>query len=121
MSSTASRVAQPTGAGTRERQERALEILQFKLDVLWSMLDAIEQPTPTTCRTRTAMMRGPQTRRPRLDASVSPMFRLQFEPAQDGWVLLYPEGMVRLNEPAAEILRRCDGQPRLGGELDRGP
>jgi len=26
---------------TREQQERALEILQFKLDLLWSMLDAI--------------------------------------------------------------------------------
>lgn len=25
-------------------------------------------------------------------------------------MLLYPEGMVRLNTPAAEILRRCDGQ-----------
>ena len=40
---------------------------------------------------------------------MDPMFRLQFEPAQDSWVLLYPEGMVRLNLPAAEILRRCDG------------
>lgn len=28
---------------TRRQQERALEILQFKLDVLWSMLDAIEK------------------------------------------------------------------------------
>jgi pyrroloquinoline-quinone synthase len=28
-------------SSTRARQERALEILQFKLDVLWSMLDAI--------------------------------------------------------------------------------
>lgn len=28
---------------TRAQQERALEILQFKLDVLWSMLDAIEK------------------------------------------------------------------------------
>jgi pyrroloquinoline quinone biosynthesis protein D len=37
------------------------------------------------------------------------MFRLQFEPAQESWVLLYPEGMVKLNTPAAEILRRCDG------------
>jgi pyrroloquinoline quinone biosynthesis protein D len=37
------------------------------------------------------------------------MYRLQFEPAQDSWVLLYPEGMVRLNGPASEILRRCDG------------
>ncbi|HEY7804436.1 MAG TPA: pyrroloquinoline quinone biosynthesis peptide chaperone PqqD [Orrella sp.] len=35
--------------------------------------------------------------------------RLQFEQAQDAWVLLYPEGMVQLNTSAAEILRRCDG------------
>ena len=27
---------------TREQQQRALEILQFKLDVLWSMLDAMQ-------------------------------------------------------------------------------
>ena len=31
---------------TRARQERALAILQFKLDVLWSMLDAIERAYP---------------------------------------------------------------------------
>jgi pyrroloquinoline-quinone synthase len=31
---------------TREQQEYALEILQFKLDVLWSMLDAIERAYP---------------------------------------------------------------------------
>ncbi|HAT33338.1 MAG TPA: pyrroloquinoline quinone biosynthesis protein C [Janthinobacterium sp.] len=31
---------------TRPLQERALEILQFKLDVLWSMLDAIEKAHP---------------------------------------------------------------------------
>ena len=31
---------------TRQQQERALEILQFKLDVLWSMLDAIEKAYP---------------------------------------------------------------------------
>jgi pyrroloquinoline quinone biosynthesis protein D len=41
---------------------------------------------------------------------VATMFRLQFEPAQGSWVLLYPEGMVKLNTPAAEILRRCDGR-----------
>jgi pyrroloquinoline quinone biosynthesis protein D len=40
---------------------------------------------------------------------LAPMYRLQWEPAQDAWVLLYPEGLVRLNPPAAEILRRCDG------------
>ena len=37
-------------------------------------------------------------------------FRLQFEPAQDCHVLLYPEGMVKLNQSSAEILKRCDGQ-----------
>jgi pyrroloquinoline quinone biosynthesis protein D len=36
-------------------------------------------------------------------------FRLQFEPAQSAWVLLYPEGMVKLSPTAAEILRRIDG------------
>jgi pyrroloquinoline-quinone synthase len=30
----------------RTRQERALAILQFKLDILWSMLDAIERAYP---------------------------------------------------------------------------
>jgi pyrroloquinoline quinone biosynthesis protein D len=36
-------------------------------------------------------------------------FRLQWEDAQQCFVLLYPEGMVRLNQSAGEILRRCDG------------
>jgi len=32
---------------TRAQQERALEILKFKLDILWAMLDAIEKAYPT--------------------------------------------------------------------------
>lgn len=32
--------------GTRERQQRALQILQFKLEILWAMLDAIERAFP---------------------------------------------------------------------------
>jgi pyrroloquinoline quinone biosynthesis protein D len=36
-------------------------------------------------------------------------FRMQWEEAQQAHVLLYPEGMVRLNQSAAEILKRCDG------------
>jgi pyrroloquinoline quinone biosynthesis protein D len=36
-------------------------------------------------------------------------FRLQWEPAQSAHVLLYPEGMVKLNASAGEILVRCDG------------
>jgi pyrroloquinoline-quinone synthase len=35
---------------TREQQERALEILQFKLDVLWSMNDANGQPPTASTR-----------------------------------------------------------------------
>jgi pyrroloquinoline quinone biosynthesis protein D len=41
---------------------------------------------------------------------IGPGFRLQWEPAQDCHVLLYPEGMVKLNQSAGEILKRCDGQ-----------
>jgi pyrroloquinoline quinone biosynthesis protein D len=41
------------------------------------------------------------------------MYRLQWEEAQQAWVLLYPEGMVRLNGPAAEILKRCNGTTRV--------
>ncbi len=51
-------------------------------------------------------MSTPLPERPRL----ARLFRLQYEPVQTAWVLLYPEGMVKLNESAAEILRRCDGQ-----------
>jgi len=43
-------------------------------------------------------------------ASVAKPFRLQFEEAQDSWVLLYPEGMVKLNRSAGETLARCDGE-----------
>lgn len=40
-------------------------------------------------------------------------FRLQWEKAQQAWVLLYPEGMVRLNGSAGAILNRCDGSRTL--------
>ena len=38
------------------------------------------------------------------------LFRMQWEEAQGAYVLLYPEGMVKLNQSAGEILKRCDGQ-----------
>jgi pyrroloquinoline quinone biosynthesis protein D len=37
-------------------------------------------------------------------------FRLQWEPVQDCHVLLYPEGMVKLNASAGQIMMRCDGR-----------
>jgi pyrroloquinoline quinone biosynthesis protein D len=35
--------------------------------------------------------------------------RLQWEAAQEAHVLLYPEGMVKLNRSAGAIMSRCDG------------
>lgn len=49
-------------------------------------------------------------------------FRLQWEEAQDSYVILYPEGMVKLNPAAGEILSRCDGQRTVAeivGELEQ--
>jgi pyrroloquinoline quinone biosynthesis protein D len=37
-------------------------------------------------------------------------FKRQWEPAQNAHVLLFPEGMIKLNSSAGEILKRCDGQ-----------
>jgi pyrroloquinoline quinone biosynthesis protein D len=49
---------------------------------------------------------------------LSRKFRLQYEPAQDRWVLLYPEGMVLLNPSAAEILKRCTGTASVDDIVD---
>jgi pyrroloquinoline quinone biosynthesis protein D len=43
----------------------------------------------------------------------SPLHRLQWEEAQQKYVILYPEGMVELNHSAAEILKLCDGTRNL--------
>jgi len=45
--------------------------------------------------------------------SVAAMFRLQWEEVQQSWVLLYPEGMVKLNTSAGEILKRLDGEKTM--------
>lgn len=42
--------------------------------------------------------------------AVASQFRLQWEPVQQKHVLLYPEGMVQLNQSAGEIMKRCDGE-----------
>lgn len=39
----------------------------------------------------------------------NPHFRFQWEEAQNCYVLLFPEGMVRLNGGAGEVLSRLDG------------
>ena len=50
------------------------------------------------------------------------LYRLQWEPVQNAYVLLYPEGMIKLNASAGEILARCDGEHELDdiiGELEQ--
>ena len=38
---------------------------------------------------------------------VNPQYRLQFEEAQGCYVLLFPEGLIKLSDSAAAILERC--------------
>jgi len=53
------------------------------------------------------------TLNPDLTITFSPMHRLQWEEAQQKDVILYPEGMVELNQSSAEILKLCDGSRKL--------
>ncbi len=45
-------------------------------------------------------------------------YRLQFEPAQGCHVLLYPEGMIKLNDSASEILQLVDGARSVAAIID---
>lgn len=55
--------------------------------------------------------------RPRLDdvPEIQRHFRMQWEEAQQGYVLLYPEGMVKLSTSAGEIMKRIDGVVSIAG------
>ncbi|MEY4768309.1 MAG: hypothetical protein RL637_948 [Pseudomonadota bacterium] len=48
-----------------------------------------------------------------LPLCLTPGHRLQWEAAQQKYVILYPEGMVELNLSSAEIIKACDGQRRV--------
>ncbi len=45
---------------------------------------------------------------------IAPMFRLQWEEVQDAFVILYPEGMVKLSQSAGETLNHVDGKKSIG-------
>ncbi len=47
-----------------------------------------------------------------------PGYRFQYEPAQKGHVLLYPEGMIKLNESASLIGGLIDGQRNVAAIID---
>ena len=49
--------------------------------------------------------------RPEDVVELNPNFHLRWEEPQQAHVLLYPEGIVKLNQTAASIIQRCtDGQ-----------
>ena len=49
---------------------------------------------------------------------LNPLFLFRWEDTQDSYVLLYPEGVVKLNPTAGEILKRCDGQRTVANLID---
>lgn len=100
-----------------EKQNRMLEILQFKLDILWSMLDAMTmayalQRPPYHTVTDKAAAPDPTGVIMQKTSIVAFRrgYRLQWEAAGRNHVILYPEGMAKLNETAAAILELVDGR-----------
>ena len=49
---------------------------------------------------------------------IAPLYRMQWEEAQNCHVLLYPEGMVKLSGSAGEIMKRIDGKLSIRGILE---
>ena len=53
--------------------------------------------------------------------SLHKQFRFQWEPAQNSFVLLYPEGLIKLEGSAGEIKKRIDGNKTVSeiiGDLE---
>ena len=49
---------------------------------------------------------------------ITPTFRVQWEEAQNCYVVLYPEGMVKLSQSAGEIMKRIDGEKSVIDIID---
>jgi pyrroloquinoline quinone biosynthesis protein D len=45
---------------------------------------------------------------------LAPHHRFQWEEAQESYVILFPEGMVKLHGGAGEVLKRVNGQATVG-------
>jgi pyrroloquinoline quinone biosynthesis protein D len=50
---------------------------------------------------------------------INPLYLLRWEDTQDSYVLLYPEGVVKLNATAGEILKRCTGESSVEDLIDQ--
>lgn len=62
----------------------------------------------------TSMTDDATTRRPRL----SPKARLRWDNVEKRHLLVFPEAALLLNETAAEILKRCDGERTIEQIVD---
>ena len=49
---------------------------------------------------------------------IVPTFRVQWEEVQNCYVVLYPEGMVKLSQSAGEIMKRIDGEQSVIDIID---
>lgn len=45
---------------------------------------------------------------------INPLYLFRWEETQQSHVLLYPEGVIKLNQTAGEILKRCTGDKSVG-------
>lgn len=50
---------------------------------------------------------------------IRPPFLFRWEDSQHAHVLLYPEGIVKLNATGGEILQRCDGKTSVAELIDQ--
>lgn len=50
---------------------------------------------------------------------LNPHYRFQWEEAQNCYVLLYPEGMIKFNGSAGEILAQVDGTRSIKAIIER--
>ncbi|KRW68631.1 pyrroloquinoline quinone biosynthesis protein PqqD [Pseudomonas sp. TTU2014-105ASC] len=50
---------------------------------------------------------------------IRPPFLFRWEDSQQAHVLLYPEGIVKLNATGGEILQRCDGKTSVAELIDQ--
>lgn len=46
--------------------------------------------------------------------ALAPHHRFQWEEAQSSYVILFPEGMVKLHGGAGEVIKRLDGKATVG-------
>ncbi len=46
--------------------------------------------------------------------ALAPHHRFQWEDAQNSYVILFPEGMVKLHGGAGEVIKRLDGKVTVG-------